>query len=58
MTIKRENRIGFGVMIYPRTITTHAHNTDKPHAWGESTCWMLWVGYGLGSLVVEFRRSC
>ena len=55
MSIRREKRRAIGLMVYVVKITARAHHIDKPHTWSENRFLSLWIGYGLGSLIIDFK---
>jgi len=55
MTLRYEKRKSIGLMLYRNRVMAHAHHSDKPHSWSTMRFLTLWIGYGFGSLIIDFK---
>lgn len=42
-------------MLYRNRVMAHVHNIAKPHFWSARHFLTLWIGYGFGSLIIDFK---
>ena len=55
MSIRNGKRMSIGILLIQGSAIDWHHHPDKPTTFSERRFFNLWIGYGFGSWIIDFK---